>query len=253
VRGKWVCCFLLIAFAASAPAERNPSKPLECSQFMAWVIGGVSSQRLTRVAQQRGVAFAVDESAAEALQVSGAQPELIQSLRAMHASGNASCPAPLAQAGALARQKRYQESEIILRKLLATDSQNAGLHFALAYIRQQRGDWDDAFDHYSDSRDLMPGFPDTHSRLAYVFYRSDEGDNTIAEARTALSMDPQNAEAYRYLGLGLFANSKYDAAMHAFQESLVREPGNADTYYDMGITLHGKGDSRGAAEAQGRL
>ena len=41
----------------------------------------------------------------------------------------------------------------------------------------------------------MPGLSDTHSRLAYLFYPSDDADNAIAEARTALSIDAKNAEA----------------------------------------------------------
>jgi hypothetical protein len=44
----------------------------------------------------------------------------------------------------------------------------------------------------------MPGLSDTHSRLAYR--RSDHADNAIAEVRTALSVDPKNAEAYPFLG-----------------------------------------------------
>ena len=53
----------------------------------------------------------------------------------------------------------------------------------------------------------MPGLSDVHSRLAYLLYRADDADSAIAEARTALSIDPRNAEAYRFLGLGLYANA----------------------------------------------
>src|SRR5439155_23988325 len=89
----------------------------------------------------------------------------------------------------------------------------------------------------------------THARLAYVVYRCDDGDNAIAEARTALSIDPKNPEAYRYLGLGFYANQQYAYAIHAFQEPLALEPDNADTYYDMGITLASPGALSDAAAA----
>ncbi len=95
----------------------------------------------------------------------------------------------------------------------------------------------------------MPGLSDVHGRLAYLFYRSDDADSAIAEARTALSIDPKNAVAYRFLGLGLYSNGKYTAAVHAFRESLAREPNNADVYYDMGITLRDTGDVDAAAAA----
>ena len=61
------------------------------------------------------------------------------------------------------------------------------------------------FEAYQNSQQLMPGLSDVHSRLAYVFYRDDDPDDAIAEARTALSIDPRNAEAYRFLGSGYTA------------------------------------------------
>ena len=67
----------------------------------------------------------------------------------------------------------------------------------------------------------MPGLSDVHSRVAYLLYRADDADGAIAAARTALSIDPRNAEAYRFLGLGLYASARYMAAIHAFRESLT--------------------------------
>src|ERR1035441_6158480 len=104
----------------------------------------------------------------------------------------------------------------------------------------------EALDEFTESSRLMPGFPETHSQLSYLFYRDDDSEAALAEARTALSMDPANAEAYRYLGLALYAGGHYDAALHAFDEALGREPegslANADVYFDMGITHRDQGD-----------
>ncbi len=99
------------------------------------------------------------------------------------------------------------------------------------------------------SAKLMPDFPENHSGLAYVFYRVHDGPNAIAEARTALSMDPQNAEAYQVLGLALQSNEQYAAATHAFTESLARDPDNPDTYYDLGVALRADGKLRAAQAA----
>ena len=98
----------------------------------------------------------------------------------------------------------------------------------------------------------MPDLSDNHAALAYLFYRLDDGPNAIAEARTALSLDPNNADAYQYLGLGLYSNYQYRAAVHAYAESLGRDPNNADTYYDMGIALHADGNMPGAIVAYQR-
>jgi tetratricopeptide (TPR) repeat protein len=85
--------------------------------------------------------------------------------------------------------------------------------------------------------------------LAFNFYRSNNGENAIAEARTALSIDPQNAEGYRYLGLGLLAQDNYSAAVHAFKESLVRDCNNAQTYNDLARAQSARGDLAGAADS----
>src|SRR5207247_10699339 len=125
----------------------------------------------------------------------------------------------LHQAGDRTRRERYDKAERVLRKMVTADPRRAALRCASGYLHQQQEDWDGAFDEYSDSRDLMPSSSETHSRLAYIFYRYDDGDNAIAEARSALSIDPQNAEAYRYLGLCPYATDRSQGALDACPQS----------------------------------
>jgi len=80
------------------------------------------------------------------------------------------------------------------------------------------------------------GPPKPTVRFLYLFYRNDDAEDALAEARTALSMDPANAEAYRSLGLALYAGGHHDAALHAFDEALTREPAarrERDVYFDI--------------------
>ena len=207
--------FLLFTglFAGMASGQQNDPGAVSCTQFMAWSAGGMSSQRLLRVAQQRGISFTLDAPASQLLLTAGAEPAVLQNLRktslgSTHSApgkADAGCSAPLAHTAELIQQKRYQEAQSVLRKLIAADPGNAALYFVLGYVHQQQEDWDEALESYQDSEDRMPGLSDVHSRLAYLFYRDDDSDNAIAEARTALSIDPRNAEAYRFLGLGCTA------------------------------------------------
>ena len=111
-----------------------------------------------------------------------------------------------------------------LESLLAKDPNNDALHFLAGYVKQRQGDWNGAFDEYSSSKEADPIFPETHNRLALFFYQAGDGDNAVGEARTALSMDFDDPDAYRMLGLGHYANEQYAAALNAFQESLARHP-----------------------------
>jgi tetratricopeptide (TPR) repeat protein len=251
-------------------AEQVPSTPASDAIFL-WLAGGISSARIQRLAQTRNEARTLScyatSQCTRALQNAGADAGLIQSLgrlspdrspdqrpgRKSAASAACACSSPAAQVAALVHDKNFNAAEDKIRTLLRDDADKAALYFVLGTILRRQERFDEALDAFTESSRLMPGFPETHSQLSYLFYRTDDAEDALAEARTALSMDPANAEAYRYLGLALYANGHYDAALHAFDEALAREPagslGNADVYFDMGITHRDQGDLRRAAIA----
>jgi superkiller protein 3 len=242
-------------------AYSSESQPVNSNQLMAWLMAGVSSSRLDRIVQERGIAPLPGKEQIRQLRAAGADATLVRTLtktsRKPSSLSNSAAPgvaateipAFLVQAAVDARAQRFHEAELTLRQALSSDPQNASLYFALGTMLRQQERWDDAFDEITRSAQLMPDFPENHSSLAYIFYRLDDGPNAIAEARTALSMDPQNAEAYEFLGLAQYSNGQYGAAVHAFAESLARDANNVDTYYDLGITQHAAGNLPGAIAA----
>jgi Flp pilus assembly protein TadD len=261
-KGMSVLLFLL-GVALAAHSSENP--PVSSVQLMAWLTAGVPCNRLVRIVQERGIASVPGKKQIHLLEAAGADPALIRTLTrtltktnlkqsassdsSVPEAGASEIPAALVQAASDARAQRFHEAELALRQALISDPQNASLHFALGAMLRQQGRFDDAFDEITQSAQLMPDFPENHSGLAYIFYLLDDGPNAIAEARTALSMDPQNAEAYQFLGLALYSNGQYRAAAHAYVESLARDADNVDTYYDMGITLHADGNVPAAINA----
>jgi len=268
---RWL---LLLLAAGSLQAEQAPPTPASDAIFL-WLAGGISSARIQRLAQTRDEARHLScyatAQCTRALQKAGADSSLIQSLvrqsrdqssdrssdqrpgRKSAAIASCTCSSPAAQVAALVHDKNFNAAEDKIRALLHDDGDNAALHFILGTILRRENRFDDALDAFMESSRLMPGFPETHSQLSYLFYRTDDSEDARAEARTALSIDPANAEAYRYLGLALYASGHYGAALHAFEEALAREPAgslaNADVYFDMGITHRDQGDLRRAAIA----
>jgi tetratricopeptide (TPR) repeat protein len=234
-------------------AEPTPAKPVDCSQLLTWMVAGVPAQRLLRLSQERGLAIRVNEDVSSALYQAGAKPDFVRQLEKAHGpygeGREETCPAELTRAASFVEQERYDEAETIIRKLLLATPDNADLYSALGYLRQLRGDLDEAFDAYADAKDLNPESPEIHSGLSYIFSRWNDGANAVAEARTALSIDPNNAEAYRYLGLALFVADKYSAALHALDESLARDPKHAETYYDLGLVQVAESDFQAAEES----
>jgi tetratricopeptide (TPR) repeat protein len=255
VKHKGLSVFLLLIGAALA-AHSSESQPVTSAQLIAWLTAGVPNSRLVRMVHERGIASVPGKDQIQQLEAAGADPTLVGALTRTESKSNLKpssespeIPATLVQASVHARAQRYREAELALRQALDSDPKNAALHFALGTMLRQQERWDDAFDEITRSAQLMPDFPENHSSLAYIFYRLDDAPNAIAEARTALSMDPQNAEAYQFLGLAQYSNGQYGAAVHAFVESLARDADNVDTYYDLGITLHAAGSASAAINA----
>lgn len=263
MKRKGLSVFLFLLSVALA-AHSSESQPVSCSQLMVWLTAGVSSNRLVRFIQERGIASVPGKEQIRQLESAGADANLLHALTSLKttnlkpsaaagssisATATSEIPPVLVQAAADARAERFHEAELALRQALSADPENAALHFALGTMLRQQELWDDAIDEITRSAQLMPDFPENHGSLAYIFYRLDDPSDSIAEARTALSMDPQNAEAYQFLGLALFSNGQYDAAVHAFIESLGRDASNPDTYYDLGITLHAAGNLPAAIAA----
>ena len=216
-----IICLCVVALAAQnsgndsgnsgLPPSTTP--PVNTIQLTAWLTAGVPGSRLIRLVQERGIAWTPTQEELRHLESAGADANLIHTLTGLKPSDSAHHPGSitkaeisnvLVQAAAEARHHHYHEAERDLRQALASDPNNAALHFALGTMLRQQEQWDDAFEEIAQSARLMPDFPESHGSLAYIFYRLDDGTNAIAEARTALSMDPQNAEAYQVLGLGLY-------------------------------------------------
>ena len=81
--------FLLFALSAvSAFAEASDPAPMTCTQLIAWTAAGVPSQRLDRLAHQRGLAFPVDTATSNSLSEAGVASVLLQSLRAIAPAGS---------------------------------------------------------------------------------------------------------------------------------------------------------------------
>src|SRR5262249_33255906 len=137
----------------------------------------------------------------------------------------------------------------VLKKEVGEGLANLGL----CRRNQMQGDWDGGFEEFSESKRLLPGLPETHNRLAWNFYHSEDGENAIAEARTALSIDPRNAEAYRFLGIGFYSDGMLEAALHAVEQSLLLETENRDTFYGIGLTLQAQNYKYGAMGARHAL
>src|SRR5438132_11848256 len=67
VRRNPLVLLLLTLLPLLASAEQNDLKPIDCTQLMAWVAGGVSTPRLQHLLRDRKLGFVPDEAATKLL------------------------------------------------------------------------------------------------------------------------------------------------------------------------------------------
>ena len=222
-------CLVFVLLLGIVPCTRAAAPgPIDCTHLLAWTAASVPSRKLISMVEARGIAFSPTEKAIAGFRNAGAMSRFLDVLQKAKPQGTTTCPAPLAQAGALIRSRNFVDSTNLVDALTDKDPRNDALHFLMGYIRQRQGDWNGAFDEYSTSKESDASFSETHNRLALFFYQAEDGDSAVAEARTALSMDFDDPGAYRMLGLGHYANEQYSAALNAFEQSLARDPNNAE-------------------------
>jgi tetratricopeptide (TPR) repeat protein len=231
---------ILLFLGVSIVATCSESQPVSSAQLMAWLTAGVPCNRLVRLVQERGMATALGKEQLRQFESAGADAKLIHVLTNVKLTASAASsiaastseiPAALVRAALDAHAGHFHEAEQSLREALKSDPQNGSLHFALGAMLRQQERWDDAFDEVAAAAQAMPDLPENHSSFAYIFYRLDDGANSIAEARST---------------------GQYPAAVHAYMESLARDENNPDTYYDLGIALHAGGNITAAISAYRR-
>ena len=250
-RWRWLLLLLAASSLHGGPTKLRPRlvpTPFSCGWQGAFR-ARESNAWLERETKHASLQATPTTQCTRALQKAGADLALIQSLgrlsispdRKSAASAPSACSSPAAQIAALVHDKKFDDAEdkpdpgsasiddsdtepsvgpypVTPRPMTLCRMIAASLCPRNHHLRRQNR-FDEALDEFTRSARLMPGFPETHSQLSYLFYRTDDSDNALAEARTALSIDPANAEAYRYLGLALYADGHYrDAALHAFDE-----------------------------------
>jgi Flp pilus assembly protein TadD len=166
-------CFLAPAVGLAASQNR----PVTSTELMAWLASGVSNNRLRGIIQQTGALTVPSKEEIKQLERAGADAELIKVLTTCKPAVScatedelAQFPDLLAQAAADSHAQHLHQAEIEFRQLVQSDPQNAAFHFALGTMLRQQERWDDAYDQLAESTRLMPGFPENHNALAYVFF-----------------------------------------------------------------------------------
>lgn len=193
----------------------------------------------------------------------------------------------LDRAAALADVGRHADAELVLRRALATDPDDAGLRAALVQVLLAIGRPQEALEHAERTVALAPevGYghalrslalgadlrrrrdavdaareavrldpeePFHHRVLAVACLRSRWWPEALDAAGRAVALDPEDADAHGVLGAALMGSGRADEAEAAYREALRLEPGDGDALHDLGLAVGVQGRAR-RDEARGLL
>ena len=132
-----------------------------------------------------------------------------------------------------------------VRKALELDSNLAEAHVVLADLQTAQWHWTEAEAEYRRGLELNPSDASAHGGLAGWLLTQGRLAEAVASARKARELDPSPG-AGRELGWILFNARRYDEAIREYRSALAIEPDNANTLWRLGFALSLKHQSQEA-------
>jgi tetratricopeptide (TPR) repeat protein len=119
-------------------------------------------------------------------------------------------------------------------------------HYNLGIVLTERGEADQAIDHYKRAVALRPDYAEAHYNLGRLLVEQGQLDEAIAHYERAVAINPADAEAQNNLGVTLFGIGRADDAIAHYQKALEIRPDYAEASCNLASALIAKGDLDGA-------
>jgi len=148
------------------------------------------------------------------------------------------CYTTLAQAGHLPTEIALPRAEDAIRKALELDPNLADAHRALPFllIMRKQPDWAAAEREIRRALELNPSgsWAAGHESYAWLLAYMGRLDESLAEAKKALDLDPLSTMANQTLGFVLYLRREYDASIAQFLRTRELDPDNRETCVNLG-------------------
>jgi TolB-like protein/DNA-binding winged helix-turn-helix (wHTH) protein/Tfp pilus assembly protein PilF len=129
------------------------------------------------------------------------------------------------------------------RKALALDPNLAEAHASLAYLKfWEEWNWTAAEAEFRKAIALNPDYATAHQWYAEYLRLMGRFDESIAESRKALELDPLSLVINMEAGLPYYFRHQYDHAGRHFQRAIALDPNFALAYVELGWAYEDSGD-----------
>lgn len=231
-------------------ADQYPKRPLNDRVVVALVAGSSLPESVAADVRDHGLTFHASDQYLSRLKQVGADPMVIavlQKARVIATEGTSHADdSTVLEHLFLAAEKMKANKLMDAAIQLTSASDNIEDHPELAFVmgevmRREEG-FVQSVQLYSRLVDIDPEFPEVHTKLSLVLYKTEDGERGMAEARAALARTPDNAEAHKNMGLNLQMLKEYDAAITEYQKALAIKPDYITIHYDLGVLYFYRGD-----------
>jgi tetratricopeptide (TPR) repeat protein len=253
---RFIAVFITLLISFPSLYGQTASNPLTKSELLALVAGNALNENIVHEVQTRGLAFRANDAFKAQLSTAGACPCLLTAVanaKTSHVSDKADGETEVAlqnhlsAAGKMLRAKQYEEAT---RELTA--ALQAGAHveagFVMGEVLRRQEQFGLAASVYQSILSEDSGFPEVHTKLAYIFYRTNDFERAVQEAHAVLAQNPADAEAHKNLGLALMGMSRFDGAIAEFREALRIKADYAAVHIDLALAFDAKHDTKSAIE-----
>lgn len=143
----------------------------------------------------------------------------------------------LKEALALRRQGRHDQAEVLLRKMLATRSNDADVLYQLALLKADTGAYSEAHFLATSMLEIDPGLPAAHALLGRVQMETGSLEEALASYDRALVIAPHDAEINFGRGAVLQRMGRLSDALDSYSTALTAVPGQAEVWCAHGNVL----------------
>jgi hypothetical protein len=124
--------------------------------------------------------------------------------------------------------RHWKDSAVLFEHALEVTEGNYTAHTNLGNVLLDKGQFDEAIDHYRQAIRVSPGFAIAYKNLAFALARKGEVYKAVEQYLRAIEIEPNYAEAHNDLGVVLAEQGRYGEAIGHFRRALEIDPGRRD-------------------------
>lgn len=220
--------------------SQNSPKPLRASEVMAIEAGGALQANIAHDIAVRGLSFHPDSEFLALIRKAGADAGVISALKSAKVSEGTPQPdkqllQQLSDAAVMMKNKQYADAGNKLSDALDASFARMETGFVMAELMRRENQFDKAVAIYGEILQNNPDFPEVHDKASYVLYRSYDDENALSEAKAAMDLYHDDAEAHLNAGLALSDAQQFDAAIPELKEALRLKPDYAAARSGLGL------------------